>query len=127
MIRGKIKFNYKNQLFNEEEYVEGETIEEKVRRVVEEKEPIDDGAPIIYTDESRGVMAQYNIRTDRWEIAQEMMDTAYKAEIAKAKNFGQKQDEEQGQGTEDKGGQGTEDKGGSGKEPGGSQGGIEGI
>lgn len=122
MIRGKIKFNYKNQLFNEEEYVEGETIEEKVRRVVEEKEPIDDGAPTIYTDESRGVMAQYNIRTDRWEIAQEMMDTAYKAEIAKAKNFGQKQEEEtdQGQGTEDKGEQG-------GTETGGSSGGIEGI
>ena len=33
------------------ETFEGEFIEEKVARVVENKEPIEDGAPIIYTDE----------------------------------------------------------------------------
>ena len=29
---------------------EGETIEMKVRRITESKEPITDGAPVIYTD-----------------------------------------------------------------------------
>lgn len=68
------------------EFEEGETIEAKVRRVVESKEPIEDTAPLIFTPKENGVIAAYNIRTDRWEIAQNAMDAKYKAEIAKAKN-----------------------------------------
>ena len=67
------------------EYEEGESIEEKVRRVVETKEPIEDGAPLIYTPKEDGVIAAYNIRTDRWEIAQDAMSIKYKAEIAKSR------------------------------------------
>lgn len=67
------------------EFEEGESIEEKVRRVVETKEPIEDGAPLIYTPKENGVVAAYNIRTDRWEIAQDAMNLKYKAEIAKAR------------------------------------------
>ena len=37
------------------EAFEGEFIEEKVARVVENKEPIEDGAPIIYTVQSVGI------------------------------------------------------------------------
>lgn len=68
------------------EFEEGETIEQKVKRVVETKEPIDDTAPLIFTPKENGVIAAYNIRTDRWEIAQNAMDAKYKAEIAKARN-----------------------------------------
>ena len=53
---------------------EGEYIEEKVRRVTENGEPIEDGAPIIYTERKDGVNPAYNIRTDRWEIAQNAME-----------------------------------------------------
>ncbi len=56
------------------EKVEGETIEQKMERVVENKEPIEDGAPEIFTERKDGVMSAYNIRTDRWEIACEAMD-----------------------------------------------------
>ena len=52
---------------------EGEYIEEKVRRIVESGEPIEDGAPIIYTERKDGVRPEYNIRTDRWDIAQDAM------------------------------------------------------
>ena len=52
------------------ETYEGEFIEEKVARVVENKEPIEDGAPIIYTERKDGVIPAYNIRTDKWDIAQ---------------------------------------------------------
>ena len=38
------------------ETYEGEYIEEKVARVVENKEPIEDGAPIIYTERKNGVL-----------------------------------------------------------------------
>lgn len=51
-----------------------ETIEQKVFRIVNNKEPISDGAPRIYTERKDGVQAQYNIRTDRFEIAVEAMD-----------------------------------------------------
>ena len=42
---------------------EGEYIEEKVRRITENNEPIEDGAPIIYTERKDGVNPAYNIRT----------------------------------------------------------------
>ena len=53
---------------------EGEYIEKKVRRITENGEPIEDGAPIIYTERKDGVNPAYNIRTDRWEIAQDAME-----------------------------------------------------
>lgn len=52
----------------------GETIEQKVQRVTVNKEPIKDGAPLIYTDRKDGVQAAYDIRTDRFEVAVEAMD-----------------------------------------------------
>lgn len=57
-----------------EETVEGETIETKMDRITTNKEPIKDGAPRIYTERKDGVVAAYNIRTDRFEIAAEAMD-----------------------------------------------------
>jgi len=64
----------------------GETIEKKIRRIVNNKEPITDGAPLIYTERSKGVEAQYNIRTDRFEIAVEAMDKVSKTYVAKREN-----------------------------------------
>ena len=55
----------------------------KVRRIVHEKEPIKDGAPIIYTDRKDGVQAGFNVRTDRFEVATEAMDKVSKSKIAK--------------------------------------------
>lgn len=66
---------------------EGESIEKKVRRVVENKEPISDGAPIIYTEKKDGVLPQFNIRTDKWEIALDAMDKVQANRIAKSKQF----------------------------------------
>lgn len=56
------------------ETYEGETIEQKIERIVTNKEPIKDGAPQIYTERKDGIIAAYNIRTDRFEIAAEAMD-----------------------------------------------------
>lgn len=65
------------------EFKEGELIEEKVARLTQEKSPINDGAPIIYTERKDGVLPAYDIRTDRWEIAQEAMEINQKAVSAK--------------------------------------------
>lgn len=71
------------------EYQFGESIEKKVRRITENNEPITDGAPIIYTNRDDGVLPAYNIRTDRWEVAQAAMDAVNQANLAKSKNYGQ--------------------------------------
>lgn len=64
----------------------GETIENKVTRLIQNKEPIKDGAPIIFTDRSHGVNPAYNIRTDRWEIATEAMDRITRKKLAEREN-----------------------------------------
>ena len=65
-----------------EAYV-AESIEHKVRRIVNNKEPIKDGAPLIYTERKDGVQPSYNIRTDRFEIAVEAMDKVTKTHQAR--------------------------------------------
>lgn len=62
---------------------EGETIEQKIERIVNNKEPITDGAPIIWQERQEGVNPAYDVRTDRFEIAVEAMDKVHKTEIAK--------------------------------------------
>ena len=57
---------------------EGETIEQKIERITTNKEPIKDGAPLIYTERKNGIEPQYDIRTDRWEIAIDAMDKVTK-------------------------------------------------
>lgn len=75
-----IKTNYEYQI--------GESIETKVKRITENNEPITDGAPIIYTSREDGVLPAYNIRTDRWEVAQAAMEAVNQANLAKSKNYG---------------------------------------
>ena len=62
--------------------VEGETIEMKMRRIVDNKEPITDGATLFYGPKGE-IMAGHNIRTDRFEIAVDATDAISKANIAK--------------------------------------------
>lgn len=61
----------------------GETIEQKMFRVITNKEPIKDGAPLVYTERKDGVKPAYNIRTDRFEIAIDAMDVVSKSITAK--------------------------------------------
>ena len=39
--------------------------------MVETNEPIGETAPMIYTKKTDGVIPAYDIRTDKWEIAQD--------------------------------------------------------
>ena len=61
-------------------YEEGENILTKVRRILDENEPLTDGAPLIYTPKEDGVKPEFDIRTDKWQIAINAMDrvNAYK-------------------------------------------------
>lgn len=61
----------------------GEPIEHKIERIVNNKEPITDGAPVIYTERKDGVESGYNIRTDRFEIAADAMDVVTRTNVGK--------------------------------------------
>lgn len=62
---------------------QGEPIERKCARLTENNEPITDGAPVMYFPKKEGVRPETNIRTDKWEIAQEAMNRVNREKIAK--------------------------------------------
>lgn len=59
----------------------GKSIEEEIRLAVSSKQPIETAAPEIYTPLKDGVLPQYDIRTDRQEIALDALDKFSKSEI----------------------------------------------
>jgi hypothetical protein len=75
---------YTNTSIELNQSIEGETIEQKIERVTTNKEPIKDGAPLIYTDRKDGVLAGHNIKTDRFEIALDAIDKIQKSQTAKS-------------------------------------------
>lgn len=60
-----------------------ERLEQKIQRIMNNKEPIKDGAPMIYTERKDGVKPELDIRTDKWEIAASAMDAVSRARLAK--------------------------------------------
>lgn len=82
----KIPKRKKIPMYTVEEY-EGETIEKKVRRVVENNEPIGDGAEVCYTEKKDGVRPEFDVRTDKWDIALNAMDAVNKSKIAKSEQY----------------------------------------
>lgn len=64
--------------------VEGVCMEENLRRISEAKTGIAQQFEMIYTDRRDGVLPQYDIRTDRFEIAREAKDKLNKFEASKA-------------------------------------------
>lgn len=65
------------------ESYEGVTIERKLERLMNNGEPIGDGASINYTERKNGVHPEMDIRTDRWEHAVEARDKIAKSHLAK--------------------------------------------
>lgn len=74
-------YNYKSKI-KTQKLDEGESIEQKMRRVLNSGEKIEDTAPEIYTERKDGVLPQYDIRTDRFDIALEAMDKVNRSQIA---------------------------------------------
>lgn len=79
-------YNYKKALpttLKVNKSVEGERIEMRIARIVNNNEPIDDVAPLIYTERKEGVLPAYDIRTDRMEVALHGMDIVDKTHQAR--------------------------------------------
>lgn len=84
-----IKYKFKNSRnIRVNNSLQGETIEQKMERIINNKEPIKDGAPLIFTERKEGVKASTNVRTDRWEVAIEATDKIAKSYTAKRENKG---------------------------------------
>lgn len=64
---------------------QGEPLEAKLRKMLNNKEPIgqNDTSPLLFTERNEGVIAGYDIRTDRWEIAIDATDALTKQHQAK--------------------------------------------
>ena len=62
---------------------EGETIEEKIERIINNKEPISDASPLLYTERKEGVRPEFDIRTDRFDIAIDKMDYSSRMNTSK--------------------------------------------
>lgn len=52
----------------------GETLIKKIQRILDENEPLTDGAPMIYTPKQEGVRNDCDVRTDKWALAMAAMD-----------------------------------------------------
>lgn len=50
------------------------SLEEEICQATTSNQPIESAAPLIYTERKDGVLPEYDIRTDRWAIAQKAMD-----------------------------------------------------
>lgn len=104
MKRKILKASHYAKIMNTVRAYEGERIEVKCARITETGEPITDGAPAIYTEKKDGVLPQYDIRADKWEIAQNAMDKANAARIAKGQQLEnpEKPDKQTAKAAEDK-------------------------
>lgn len=87
---------------------EGETIEQKVERIINNKEPITDGAPIIYQDRADGIEPSYDIRTDRHDYAIDAMDKVAASKRAKREETLKELNEKEGKKDTKKTGENTE-------------------
>lgn len=54
----------------------GEPMEAKVRRILNNDEPITDGIQEAYTEREEGVRPEFDARTDKWDIAIEATEKA---------------------------------------------------
>lgn len=69
------KPNYKHaKLIPDNDIFEGLSLEREIERAETSKQPIEATSPQIFTPKKDGVLPEYDIRTDRFEIAQRAMD-----------------------------------------------------
>ena len=65
MLRSNIKI--------ETTFVDGTPIEKQIANAMSVQEPIDNSSPIQFTKRSDGVLPDFDIRTDKWDVAQKAM------------------------------------------------------
>ncbi|UPW41220.1 hypothetical protein [Sigmofec virus UA08Rod_4888] len=77
------KGNLNTSLLRGVQTYKGKSIEEVIEDSLENGVAIEKAAPIIYTEKKMGVIADYNVRTDRWEVAQAAREKVAASRLAK--------------------------------------------
>ena len=77
------KVHIKDTVIEHSNTSEGEHIELAIKRALENGETIGEQVAKIYTEKKDGVMAGYDIRTDRWDVALDAQDVTQKTTAAK--------------------------------------------
>ena len=62
---------------------EGTSIEEMIRKALQSGEPIKGNAKLFNTERKEGVLPQFDIRTDRFDLAMTAADRVHASEYAK--------------------------------------------
>lgn len=71
------KHGFRQTSLNKNESIEGVSIEKQIQGMLNNGEPITDPTvATIYTERKDGVLPQFNIRTDKFETAQEALRVA---------------------------------------------------
>lgn len=83
---------FKKTSITRNESVEGELLTDKIERIMNNGDPITDGAPIIFTERKDGVLPSFNPRTDRWDAAIDAMDAVSRSNAAKREESMKKRD-----------------------------------
>ena len=78
----KLNINNRTTTIKVNTSTEGEMIENKIKRITTNNEPITDGAPLIYQERRSGIEAQYDIRTDRFDVALDAMTVVHKTKLS---------------------------------------------
>lgn len=71
----------------------GESIEETLRRLTANKQPIPDDVPVIFTPAEEGVIGDYDIRHDRFDTAYEATDKFAASKTARSNERGEIEEE----------------------------------
>ena len=87
----RVKIEAKNDIF------EGQSIEELVYQATTTNQTIEQGAPLIFTARKDGVVYEYNIRSDKFDRAMEMMDKYSKAVTQRRAEIHKKEEEKTGE------------------------------
>ena len=82
------KPTYKMSSITRNTSTEGETIETKIERLLENgAEPNDPKVPLIYTDRKDGVIAAYDPKTSRFDLALEANDKITRSELFRREQY----------------------------------------
>lgn len=65
-----------NTISVEAEIVEGESIEQKMEKIIQGNERVEITRSLIYQERRNGILPEYNIRTDKHEILREAVNGA---------------------------------------------------
>lgn len=91
------RVRYNDNKLKVNQAMEGQTMEQKIERMLANGETPEGGTEMIYTERKEGIVPAYDIRTDRFDVALDAMTKSSASERAKRQErHNPKQEEKEG-------------------------------